>query len=83
MTFKILKVNHYQQLTKVLPTKLTIRPRFSNGESIIYDAQTGALLQLEKIIKGANINNGIKILRVDNLLVNNDIINKVVRLKKS
>ena len=26
MTFKILKVNHYQQLTKVLPTKLTIRP---------------------------------------------------------
>ena len=55
--------------------------RFSNGESIIYDAQTGALLQLEKIIKGANINNGIKILRVDNLLVNNDIINKVVRLK--
>ena len=57
--------------------------RFSNGESIIYDAQTVALLQLEKIIKGANINNGIKILRVDNLLVNNDIINKVVRLKKS
>ena len=26
MTFKILKVNHYQQLTKVSPTKLTIRP---------------------------------------------------------
>ena len=27
MTFKILKVNHYQELTKVLPTKLTIRPK--------------------------------------------------------
>ena len=24
--FEMLKVNHYQQLTKVLPTKLTIRP---------------------------------------------------------
>ena len=23
----MLKVNHYQQLTKVLPTKLTIRPK--------------------------------------------------------
>ena len=30
MTFKILKVNHYQQLTKVLPTKLTIRPNCWN-----------------------------------------------------
>ena len=30
MTFKILKVNHYQQLTKVLPTKLTIRPGIIN-----------------------------------------------------
>ena len=25
----MLKVNHYQQLTKVLPTKLTIRPKLT------------------------------------------------------
>lgn len=25
----MLKVNHYQQLTKVLPTKLTIRPKIN------------------------------------------------------
>ena len=32
MTFKILKVNHYQQLTKVLPTKLTIRPKIKKPQ---------------------------------------------------
>ena len=26
----MLKVNHYQQLTKVLPTKLTIRPNMAD-----------------------------------------------------
>ena len=43
MTFKILKVNHYQQLTKVLPTKLTIRPTLLKAQCITRTKPVGLI----------------------------------------
>lgn len=58
--------------------------RFSNGKCQWYDPQTGEVNFFTKEkYKQTDISNGMYILRVDNLLVNNDIILGIVeKIKK-
>lgn len=48
---------------------------------LIYDAQMGETLDLDSIINKIDKNKGLSILRVDNKLINADIINSIVKMK--
>lgn len=53
--------------------------RLENGSIRIYDPQTGRLGDWKVISKEISLKYGVNVLRVDNLLVNTDIIDGVVR----
>ena len=48
---------------------------------VYYDAQTGEIIELKSIINQIDKTKGLSVLRVDDKLINTDIINKIVRLK--
>lgn len=53
--------------------------RLENGSIRIYDPQIGRLGDWKVISKGISLKYGVNVLRVDNLLVNTDIIDRIVR----
>ncbi len=53
--------------------------RLENGSIRIYDPQIGRLGDWEVISKDISLKYGVNVLRVDNLLVNTDIIDRIVR----
>ncbi len=53
--------------------------RLENGSIRIYDPQIGRLGDWKVISKDISLKYGVNVLRVDNLLVNTDIIDRVVR----
>lgn len=50
-----------------------------NGKIVLYDPQNGKIVNWADISKRIKLQYGVNVLRVDNLLVNTDIINGVVR----
>lgn len=55
--------------------------KFANGGIRIYDPQSGEILKWGDIVQKIKISSGVGILRVDNLLINMDIINGIVKNK--
>ena len=53
--------------------------RLENGSIRIYDPQIGRLGDWQVISKDISLKYGVNVLRVDNLLVNTDIIDRIVR----
>ncbi len=53
--------------------------KLHNGKIIIYDPQNGEIVDWRDISKRIKQNYGVNVLRVDNLLVNTDIIDGIVR----
>lgn len=53
--------------------------RLENGSIRIYDPQIGRLGDWKVISKDISLKYGVNVLRVDNLLVNTDIIDRIVR----
>lgn len=51
----------------------------TDGKIVIYDPQNGEIVNWANLSKRIKLQNGVNILRVDNLLVNTDIINGVVK----
>ena len=51
----------------------------TDGKIVIYDPQNGEIVNWANLSKRINLQNGVNVLRVDNLLVNTDIINGVVK----
>lgn len=60
---------------------IVVCEKFGNGGIRIYDPQTGKQLKWGDILKRIDINKGVKILRVDDLMINEDIIDKIVKPK--
>ena len=50
-----------------------------NGKIVLYDPQNGTIVNWADISKRIKLQYGVNVLRVDNLLVNTDIINGIVR----
>lgn len=50
-----------------------------NGKIVLYDPQNGKIVNWADISKRIKLQYGVNVLRVDNLLVNTDIINGIVR----
>ena len=50
-----------------------------NGKIIIYDPQTGKMKNWKELSKEISLRYGVSVLRVDNLLVNTDIIDGIVK----
>lgn len=55
--------------------------KFANGGLRIYDPQSGVTLKWSDISSKIVLANGVGVLRVDNLLINMDIINGIVKSK--
>ena len=55
--------------------------KFANGGIRIYDPQTGEILKWTEITNNIKLINGVGVLRVDNLLINMDVINGIVKSK--
>ena len=53
--------------------------KLHNGKIIIYDPQTGKMKNWRELSKEISLRYGVNVLRVDNLLVNTDIINGIVK----
>lgn len=53
--------------------------RFENGGLRIYDPQTGEILDWKILKTKIRTEYGIRLYRVDNMLINEDIINGIVR----
>ena len=53
--------------------------KLHNGKIIIYDPQTGEMKNWRELSKEISLRYGVNVLRVDNLLVNTDIINGIVK----
>lgn len=53
--------------------------RFENGGLRLYDPQTGEVVDWKKLKMNIRIENGIRLYRVDNLLINEDIVSGIVR----
>ena len=51
----------------------------TDGKIVIYDPQNGEIVNWANLSKRIKLQNGVNVLRVDNLLVNTDIINGVVK----
>ena len=52
--------------------------KLHNGKIIIYDPQTGKMKNWKELSKEISLRYGVSVLRVDNLLVNTDIIDGIV-----
>ena len=50
-----------------------------DGKIVIYDPQTGKIKNWGELSKEISLKYGVNVLRVDNLLVNTDIINGIVK----
>ena len=55
--------------------------KFANGGIRIYDPQTGEILKWSEIAKNIKLDKGVGVLRVDNLIINMDVINEIVKPK--
>lgn len=53
--------------------------KLHNGKIIIYDPQTGKMKNWKELSKEISLRYGVSVLRVDNLLVNTDIIDGIVK----
>lgn len=53
--------------------------KLHNGKIIIYDPQTGKMKNWRELSKEISLRYGVNVLRVDNLLVNTDIIDGIVK----
>lgn len=53
--------------------------KLHNGKIIIYDPQTGKMKNWRELSKEISLRYGVSVLRVDNLLVNTDIIDGIVK----
>lgn len=53
--------------------------KLHNGKIIIYDPQTGKMKNWKELSKEISLKYGVSVLRVDNLLVNTDIIDGIVK----
>jgi len=53
--------------------------KLHNGKIIIYDPQTGKMKNWKELSKKISLRYGVSVLRVDNLLVNTDIIDGIVK----
>lgn len=53
--------------------------RFEDGKLVFYDPQNGKIINWSNLSKKIKLQYGVNILRVDNLLVNTDIIDGVVK----
>ena len=53
--------------------------KLHNGKILIYDPQTGKMKNWRELSKEISLRYGVNVLRVDNLLVNTDIINGIVK----
>lgn len=53
--------------------------KLHNGKIIIYDPQTGKMKNWKELSKEISLRYGVNVLRVDNLLVNTDIIDGIVK----
>ena len=53
--------------------------KLHNGKIIIYDPQTGKMKNWRELSKEISLRYGVNVLRVDNLFVNTDIINGIVK----
>lgn len=53
--------------------------KLHNGKIIIYDPQTGKMKNWRELSKETSLRYGVNVLRVDNLLVNTDIIDGIVK----
>ena len=60
---------------------IVVCEKFGKGGIRIYDPQTGKQLKWGDILGRININKGVRILRVDDLMINEDIIDKIVKPK--
>lgn len=60
---------------------IVVCEKFANGGIRIYDPQTGEILKWSEISKDIKLDKGVSILRVDNLLINIDVINGIVKSK--
>jgi len=52
--------------------------RLLDGSMRLYDPQTGEITTLDKITDRVKLSHGVRILRVDDLLVNSDIVKGAV-----
>lgn len=53
--------------------------KLANGKIVLYDPQNGKIVNWADISKRIKLQNGVNVLRVDNLLVNTDIIDGIVK----
>jgi hypothetical protein len=55
--------------------------RFKNGGLMLYDPQSGEVLNWNDIAAKINMSEGVNVLRVDNLIPDSDIVNEIVHKK--
>lgn len=55
--------------------------KFANGGIRIYDPQTGEIFKWSEIANDIKLDKGVGVLRVDNLIINMDVINGIVKPK--